>query len=78
MNDKDVIQHAHESELAHSYDVFVQAYTAALGDAQREKEAETRFQNAVKHLRFLRDRALALLPQATAGGRHRAAAGGSK
>jgi hypothetical protein len=62
MSEKDVIQRAYESALASVYAAFAMAYTEALGNKQKEAEAEARFRRGVLHARFLRDHALALLP----------------
>lgn len=62
MSDKEVIQRAYESQLAAVYAAFSEAFTAASGDKPKEAEAEARFRRGVLHARFLRERALAVLP----------------
>jgi hypothetical protein len=61
MSDREVIQKAYEEYLTSIYAVFTSSFTTALGDKQKEAEAEAAFQKAVAHGRHIRDRALALL-----------------
>ncbi len=61
-SDRVVLIAAYEESLKVLFSTFFASYTAALGDPEREAEAETRFQRGVVHARYVRDRALALLP----------------
>jgi hypothetical protein len=61
MSDREVIQRAYEADLTTIYAVFGSNFTTALGDKQKETEAEAGFQRAVAHARHVRERALALL-----------------
>ncbi len=79
MSDREVIQRTYESALlAGVYAAFTAAYTEELGKKQKEVEAEARFREGVAHARFLRDRALALLPQGKAAPCLRTSRRGSK
>jgi hypothetical protein len=61
-NERDVIDSAYENLFCALFSTFFQSYTSAMGDEQREAEAERLFSKGVKHARFVRDRAIALLP----------------
>ena len=63
MTDQDVIRKSYEDSLSRVYAAFDNAFTAALGDPQKEAEAGVRFQRGVVHVRHIRDRALELLRQ---------------
>jgi hypothetical protein len=62
MTDKELIQKAYEASITAIYAAFVEAYTAALGDEQSERQAEGQFRSQVLHARHIRERALATLP----------------
>jgi hypothetical protein len=58
----DVINSAYEDLLRQLFATFYLSYTSAMGDESQEVEAEKLFARGVAHARFVRDRALALLP----------------
>ena len=62
--EQDKINDAYGDAVRNLYQVFAQAYTAALGNDAGQKQAEANFQRGITHARHLRDRAIALIPQA--------------
>jgi len=62
VNEQQLIQDAAEAVIKQLFNVFFQAYTAALGDATGQQRAEATFRAGVLHARHVMTRALASLP----------------
>ena len=62
--EQDRINDAYSDAIKTLYQVFAQAYTAALGNDAGQRQAEANFQRGINHARHLRDRAITLIPQA--------------
>ena len=62
MNEQQLIQDAASDLIKQIFKVFFDAYTAALGNAAGEQKAEATFQAGILHVRYVRDRAIAILP----------------
>jgi hypothetical protein len=60
--EQDLINAAYGDAVRNLYQVFAQAYTAALGAATGQQQAEANFQRGITHARHVRDRAIALIP----------------
>ena len=60
MDDKNQIQEAYGAMVRLMFNVFFESFTAAQGNAERERNAEDRFKSGLAHARQVRDRALAL------------------
>ena len=60
--EKEIIESAREALVQALFSTFFQSYTCAMGDRAQEVQAEQLFCQGVRHARFVRDRAIALLP----------------
>ncbi len=60
--ESDVIEAAHEDLLRQLFSTFYLSYTSAMGEESQEADAEKIFARGVAHARFIRDRAISLLP----------------
>jgi hypothetical protein len=63
MSEQESIDRAYGATVENLFRVFFDAFTSALGDAEAEQAAKTRFQNGVVHARQVRNLALQLMPK---------------